>query len=1785
MTVEAKAAEDWFLLAIAGGVSLNSVAVTGAVIVFVFDQGGSDPKVRAHIGANSEVHATGAVTVAASREMEADVAAGNLAIGGGSAGVGASAVVVVRGSTVEAEVGAGADIRAGGAGLTVSAIQSADLLLLAVGGSGGGTAGVAGSVVVNTTTDVTKASLLGSVSQPTTNVAVKAQDDTTILSLAGQLTYGGTAGVGAGVDVEVLNKTTEAWIGNDAVVRGSGNLTVDAISTEGIDSISVGGGFGGTAAVNVNAGVSVINVTTRAFVQDGTSASDRADLEVSGSVRVAASDRLRLNVIAGNISGGGTAAVGAAVAVPVVTKSTRSFIGAFSRVIGLGNGAALDVVTGGYTVTTQDTRFDPSVALEGGGVINLGFAHGFQNGDEVIYDSGYGANIAGLDDTPGDEVTPQQVYYVEVVDAFRVKLHHQQDLQDAAIGVSGGTGESHRLIPTDQAGVRKDDSLRFNPLKAGAIGAGGLITLPYDHGFSDGDTVVYSSGGGSPISGLIDGGTYYAETSGLAPNQLKLRNKPEDKGGVILTGLGIVNTTGRGHSIVKSGVTPGGDASAYGPRVVELSTDTFRGVAVTASSSDDIAVVGISAGVAGTAAVNLAGAVNVDNVHTYAWIGDSARINCNADCSAATAGSSTAQSVLVAAASQFYHLGIAGALSIAGSAAVAIPVGVRVVNLNTRAHVGSGAIVRARGDIAVTARAKDAVVSVVVGAGGGTVGVAATVAVSILNTKTYACTGTPAGDGATCTSGGATLRAGNNVLVLASDDTKAILITAAIAGGVVGVGAAVGIALLTKDTQASLGAGSVVDAAATGAGLPDVYAGTITGDRFDRYGAGAPFHGVAIQASSSEDVFGLVPAIGGGFVGVAGGIAVTLLRVTTKAFIAAGSLVNTLAGASAAQSVNVSAVDRFKSLTIAGGAAGGFVGVAGGIDIGIADTSVQAAIGAGATVQAGDDVEVFALSVKDVSSIAVSIAGGAVGLAISLSIWAIGVQQSGTYHQADGGRFRGEYSSAVANDADLFYLKGDVVTSGGKRWAATIDHANDTPGTSGEWEGETDAAPTAKDNTDEADSIAKGDGGYKDALNGTTSTRTFTAWSNAVSYDKDDASSYVTFNGHKYRPTGNSTTVGASPEAKPSEWVMIDGEEKTNSRVVAAMAGASSGIAAAAPTTGLTADAVAIPPAGGTTASVDGVISAGRSVRVWAIDDLEILGIAGAIGGGFVGGGGSVLVLNIRSRTEASVGENAQITAGAGGADEISVRAAMTEHGLGFGLAAGGGFVGIGGQVTVIKDTSTQFAHIDSGAQLRRAGGRVLLESVANRSLEVYSIGVAVGAGAVGFAIAYVSVDGDNRAVSGYDPATTLENGTVAVGAGGVVGKYEAKVTDNVTVTALGISLAGGAVGIGGVLTFVELGGTARASAAPVGTIGAGGVSVTADGSRTVGVTTLNVTVGAFALGVTVARANSSRHLESALRGNTTTTGQVTVRATADNEASVTAPAGGGGGVSVQIQVVFAVLSGHTLAEVAGSVTNASGITVEADAENRATSDTVMGGIALIGLAGAWASVEVTSAAWVRATVASGTLNSTGIIAVTAKTHGDGSFAKAIVDAISGGLIDLKAMIAIAEVDNEVAATMNGAVTGATAVRVRATAGSTAEARVLTAAIALVSLAIGAAYALVSGETFARGAGSLGASGADYDVTATSTNRATAFSNVITGGFLGGVAVSAPVAEIGAQTGADWSGTVTSGHDLTVKADADNEATATAKVLSTGIIGVSGAEGKATIAAPPPPPPGGRRPA
>src|SRR4029078_8980345 len=123
--------------------------------------------------------------------------------------------------------------------------------------------------------------------------------------------------------------------------------------------------------------------------------------------------RIKLDIAAGNISGGGTAAVGAAVSIPIINKNTTAFIGNSAHVNAKGMSAA-DVKTGVYSVTNIDPRFKAPSAITGGNTINIGYDHGWSEQQEVLYDAGDGTAISGLTDgkvyyAPVDGLGPQQV--------------------------------------------------------------------------------------------------------------------------------------------------------------------------------------------------------------------------------------------------------------------------------------------------------------------------------------------------------------------------------------------------------------------------------------------------------------------------------------------------------------------------------------------------------------------------------------------------------------------------------------------------------------------------------------------------------------------------------------------------------------------------------------------------------------------------------------------------------------------------------------------------------------------------------------------------------------------------------------------------------------------------------------------------------------------------------------------------------------------------------------------------------------------------------------------------------------------------------------------------------------------------------------------------------------------------------------------------------------------------------------------------------------------------------
>jgi hypothetical protein len=1974
--VTISATSDERILTIAASIGASqSAGVAGSAVVVVLTNG-----VRARIesttGSPSTVLAGGNMTVAADDTAVIDLAAGGLAFGT-NAGVGVSNTTLVRMTTVLAYVGqeddgdtngvdesqndANATLSAkGSTGLKVTAEQTDDVFMLAIGGGASQTAGIAGSASVNIMTSTTHAYVGGgstinaSVASDFNNnaatgqsIEIAASDHTTIDSVAGALAIGGSAGVGVGVDVQVLTKFTRAWIGKATTAVVKGDVTVDAESSEDILSISAGAAASQSVAVAVNAGVSVITVTTQAYIGGGPAVADGADIDAGGSVGVSADDGLEMQVISGNLAVSGSVSVGAAAAVPVVTKKIQAWIGDHTSVDADGN-TTITAATGDTNESIQDTRFRPDEAgvVTGGDTINLSYNHGFTDGQKVVY-------YSGGDDDLGD-LTDGMVYYVDVIDenSFRLEkklnpvdlgnpackasntcdtdvdeihgLHFVDDPNDTndpldpqavlltpadcsfntesgfdpetsiitctgAHGLStddtviyGATGSlqpsglengvtysvifisatelqlarstvdtkneilslggtlpgrfSHRVVATNAAESPSQKAPTFDPT-IDVNHTTNQITLPYitedDEGdprtIQVGDEVRYYALGGTPIEGLEEGTTYLVKTaSGPNGNRVITLEHYDEEEGVgtgVEVDIGPSLGTGTDHTIVRANATPPANPiEVTGVRTLSNDTDDFAGVAVTATSRNDMATVGVSASVSGSVAVGVGGDVVIFNGYTNAWIGDDASINTN------TTTGAPGQSVRVASSTDFWHLGIAAALALSGSVAVAPGADVRVVNLETTAAIGDRTTVEAKNNIEVIATSEDSVISVAAGlAGAGTVAVGGGVAVIIMSPVTKAMVGD-----------NATLAADNNIHVAASSDSSVIMIATGVGiAGTVGIGLSVGVLTLNKTTKATIGNFATLDAKAIGADLTGVYEGTTT--------AGGSFGGLAVQAFSKENLIGLAIAAGGGTVGIAGAVQVSVITTTTEASIGTNADINSSLSGPVPdnfQTVNVTAVNKVKTFTLGGGVAGGYVGVAGGVDVGVVSADTRASIGADSIVRAKRDVGVYALSEKDILTLAISAAGGFVGVSGSVSVWSIGTATDGRY---DDGSYEASRDRGTWDDTTL-YTEGDIVTGSDGTYYELLDITDDADDTNSvddpadenypdcnpscaqvdvyDPDTSTGDDPTAwmsitKERFEELtvdgwyDATAGAEGEAEGADIPADPTLDKGTWSSGTTYSAGDIVSYkpnpdqdaIYFQATK-TTTGDTPgiwgrlgdnaleseagdaledaqyeTGGSDPDAGYQGMIggITDEEDAEESpletRIGEAKEDATTEVEAGASEVDVTGSTGTV-PSGGTVASIGGgaTIIAGHDVEVIADEQMNVIGIAGGIQGGVVAVGASVLILNITSNVEATIGANSSVTATTG---HIKVSANYDENIVGVAFTGGGGVVAVGAQVVVINSTATQLASFVSGSA-PAAGVGIDIDATTDRDLLMVTVGVAGGLAAAGAGIGIANMGGD----------TTANIGAVAVGTTAAIGALDVNADSQIDASSVAVSVQGGAAALSAAVAIVGITGTTSATAGSTGTVGAGGITVQSDGDHTADVLAINIAVGAFALGATVAIATNDRAVLATMSSTASmsSTGAVIVAAHSHDTAKAFTPGGGGGGVSISIMVPIASVGGATRARVDGDITGSSSITVQATGENRVDASAIVFNLSLFGISGAVSHATLDSSADIEAIVgSSSSLSSSGNVLVDAhhiNTDATDSNNEAYnkVTALTNvnsapGILAFGVAVSVAKIDAGLLARLDGDVTttGTSAQSVKVVADGRNEVDAWTLTISA------GAFAGSGGGSEAR----IG-SGADVQarvgltskiwtnggivVDATADSDAYAESHVGTGGFVA-IGVAVPLASVGGTTRAEFSGDVTKGDSLTVTADGDYNAESFTIPVTVGLIALAGARAEAKI--------------
>ena len=267
----------------AGG---GSAGVGGAVTVVV-----TTNDIEAYIGQSAVVSTNGSIAISAEEDLVLVIIAGSGA-GGGSAGVGASVAVSTVVNTVKAYIGnnaqvtalgngdavsfytgAGGKEKSDGRGVLIGAYSTEDVILTVVSGAGGGSAGAAASmgvsVIKNTTQayigDGSKVNINNEGANVAQEVRVIAADDTVMVDMVGGGAGGGSAGVGASIDVVVLVKTTQAYIGSGAYVAAQKDINVSSLSQDVITSIVVGGAGGGSAGVAGTVSVVVVSNLTEAY--------------------------------------------------------------------------------------------------------------------------------------------------------------------------------------------------------------------------------------------------------------------------------------------------------------------------------------------------------------------------------------------------------------------------------------------------------------------------------------------------------------------------------------------------------------------------------------------------------------------------------------------------------------------------------------------------------------------------------------------------------------------------------------------------------------------------------------------------------------------------------------------------------------------------------------------------------------------------------------------------------------------------------------------------------------------------------------------------------------------------------------------------------------------------------------------------------------------------------------------------------------------------------------------------------------------------------------------------------------------------------------------------------------------------------------------------------------------------------------------------------------------------------------------------------------------------------
>ena len=857
--------------------------------------------VTAFIGSSTFVESTGAVTIGSQYDALAKASTGAVS-GALNTGVGGSHVNVVNRTDIGSRIHEGAQIGAGS--VNVLAHSRLDVGSFGVSAAGADKAGVVGVTSV----------------------------------------------------VQSENQV-RALIGDNALVRagwggvGEGDLIVEATNEHRGLTIAGGAAGGSKAGVGMSLATNLIDNETEAFI-------GKADVWAYRNTSVSAKASEDLKSIAAGGAYAGSASVAPSTVINTLTADAKSYIAPGARVNSAG-GFAIPSTSQTVSVTAKDLTDLVSVA----GAAAFGGKAGVGAGVDVsVIDKTTKAYIAS---SVSDLTTVNAYRKVEVLAESSEDIVSVSGSADASltVGVAGSTSVynitnttqgyigNHAVVSSNGSvlvSARDDNEMRLIDGSAAyggtaGVGASGAVAVidKTTEAFVGAGASVTARGSGEAAE--VDAGRYIISYETLSSGDGRV-GRPKFEAAEDLTGDGKVDEEDRIES-----------ESLTKDRVATVAKTSVRGLAVTAAAKDHVESIAVG-GAMGSVGVSAGATVTKVSNETRAYIGADAEIN------QVTAIDGPATAVLVAAGTDFYHLGIAGTLAGGMKAGVGPGADITVVENITEAYVDDSSTVDAQGDVSIQAHSTEEILSIAAtAAAGGAAGVAGSVSVNYINNRTHA-----------WVDGDSQIDARGSVTLVSEDSTEIDVIDGTFAFGVgAGVSQSVGVTVVSKDTQAYIGEGSTVNAEGNSENEAS---------------------GLIVSASSREDILNVVAGGGAGvYAGVAGAVTVNKVDSRTTAFIGDESRINMeQSQASSTQSVSVNAQNDVAVKSITAGVAGGVAGVSGAVNVGLIKNDTAAYLGRNVELNARKNVSVSASALRNLKDYTLVHAGGAVGVTGGVSVWVVG---------------------------------------------------------------------------------------------------------------------------------------------------------------------------------------------------------------------------------------------------------------------------------------------------------------------------------------------------------------------------------------------------------------------------------------------------------------------------------------------------------------------------------------------------------------------------------------------------------------------------------------------------------------------------------------------------------------------------------------------------------------------------------------------------------------------------